>query len=147
MKTIYFTVAMLLAFACCINAQTSSEHTIEYETLYTDTLVVEKDYYHIGVKGRVFTSFDLLSSQVCTQVTLTKVSERNATTFSLSKTDNKYVMYVIREKVRSNDKKQIITTSDCKEITKWIMETTMNGSPVYIFYNKESRKWYGCVIK
>ena len=79
-------VLSLVAFASCEKnesmtkeifdlKQPSAGATVDYKKPFTDVLAVPKNYYSVGVRGRVYTSRGLLYSKILTQVTLTKLSD------------------------------------------------------------------------
>jgi len=151
MKTISMIAAtvILLSYSGFVTAQTStySQKTVNYDVPYTEVLTVQKDYYSVDEKGVVHTSFNHLFSKTYTQIELTKLSERNAATFSLTKTKDEYQMTVKRERTHSTQTKADISTADSKELTRWIISATMNGSKAYVLFDKESGRWYGSITK
>lgn len=143
-----------LAFASCDKndsvpeAKTPST-SIDYSTPYTEVLTVPKDYYSIGQSGKVYTAREHLFSKVNAKVMLTKCSERNVSTFSLSETETEYVMTVQRVKVKviHTNVKDEISTADPEELTRLIVEATLEGYAVYICYDDETGMWNGHIIK
>ena len=146
---------LLLTFASCdkgesIPVESKSTHTVDYSTPFTEVLTVAKNYYSVGeVNGRVYTTMDHLFSKTHCKVMLTKYSERNISIFSLSETDAEYVLTVQRIKGKSIPTKveDQISTADPGELTKWIIEATLEGYDVFICYDKDSGRWNGYIIK
>ena len=129
--------------------QDSAVATTSIDQPYTEVLTVPKDHYTVGQSGNVYTSRDLLYSKIHAQVTLTKVSQRNMATFSLSETKSEYVMTVNRTKTQVGATKisEEITTSDPDEITAWVLEATLAGYEVSVCYDKATGTWSGHIVK
>ena len=144
----------VFAFASCdkndsIPVEQTTSTAIDYSTPYTEVLTVPKDYYSVGQSGKVYTAHEHLYSKVHAKVMLTKYSERNASTFSLSETETEYVMTVqrVKAKVLHTKVQEEISTADPEELTKWIIEATLEGYDVYICFDPETGRWNGHIIK
>lgn len=153
-------VLSLVAFASCEKNETvtkkasaldqpSVSATVDYEKPYTDVLVVPKNYYSVGVLGRVYTSQGLLYSKIHTQVTLTKLSERNVATFSMEESESEYRVTVVRIKSPVVDTKvpKDICTDDPDKLSKWVLEATLEGHTVKVCFDKDSGMWYGYIVE
>lgn len=145
---------LVFAFSSCektdsIPVEKNLSTSIDYSTPYTEVISVPKDYYSVGQSGKVYTAYEHLFSKVNAKVMLTKYSERNASTFSLSETETEYVMTVqrVKTKVIHTKVQEEISTADPEELTKWIIEATLEGYAVYICYDEETGMWNGHIIK
>ncbi|MBR1851421.1 MAG: hypothetical protein IJ789_08675 [Bacteroidales bacterium] len=119
----------------------------DLSTPFTEELTVEKGHYEVAPSGRVYTSAHLLYSKVHCKVMLTKMSERNASTFSLAETGEEYVMTVRRMKSPTLPTHVAggLSTTNPEELTMWIISSTAEGHEVYICYDPAASRWVGHV--
>lgn len=151
-------VLSLVAFASCEKNETkeaaaqnqlSVNATVDYEKPYTDVLVAPKNYYSVGVRGKVYTSRSLLYSKIFTQVTLTKLSKRNVATFSMDESESEYKVTVVRIKSPAVDAKvaKDICANDPDMLTKWVLDATLEGHTIKVCFDKDSGMWYGYIVE
>lgn len=151
-------VLSLVAFASCEKNETkeaaalnqpSVSATVDNEKPYTDVLVEPKDYYSVGERGRVYTSQGLLYSKILTQVTLTKLSERNVATFSMEESESEYRVTVERIKSPVIDTKvaKDICTDDSGKLSKWVLKATLEVHTVKVCFDKDGGMWYGYFVE
>lgn len=150
-------VLTLTAFASCDKNETmimdatknTVEATIDYEKPYTEVLTEPKNHYSVGVSGKVYTSQGLLYSKIHTQVTLTKLSQRNMATFSMEESESEYRVTVVRIKssVDHTDVAEDICSNDSSEMSRFVLEAAMEGHSVKVWFDKESGMWHGYIVE
>lgn len=149
----FATLAMLALASCEKNEplapQSTTVATCADEMPYIEVFSVEKNYYSVGVNGHIYTSEDLLYSKIHAKVSLTKLSKRKATIFSLQETETDYVVTAKHLKAYISLAKETpsISTSDPNEITKWVLEATLERYEIIVCYEEETGLWHGNVIE
>lgn len=150
-------VLTLTAFASCDKNETmtmdATKNTIEatkdYEKPYTEVLTEPKNHYSVGVRGKVYTSQGLLYSKILTQVTLTKLSQRNMATFSMEESESEYRVTVVRIKssVDHTNIPEDICSDDSSEMSRFVLEAAMEDHSVKVWFDKESGMWHGFIVE